>query len=77
MDPRIPTIYAGTEHVGFSPTRQDIALYQARSAASCSASRMKGELHPSKNRSQDGLRHLVPAFSLADGSANDLLCFLV
>ena len=25
MDPRIPTIYAGTEHVGFSPTRQDIA----------------------------------------------------
>ena len=32
---------------------------------------MKGELHPSKNRSSDGLRHLVPTFLLMDDSAND------
>ena len=35
---------------------------------------MNGELHPSKNRSKDGLRHLVPTFLLMDGSANELLC---
>ena len=38
---------------------------------------MKGELHPSKNRSQDGLRHLVPTFLLMDESTNELLCYLV
>ena len=36
---------------------------------------MKGELHPSKNRSQDGLRHLVPTFLLVDDSVNEL-CFV-
>ena len=38
---------------------------------------MKGELHPSENRSKYGLRHLVPTFLLMDDSANELLCFLV
>ena len=41
---------AGTVHVGFSPTMQAFAcLHQARSAVRCVASRMKGELHPTKN----------------------------
>ena len=39
---------AGTEHVEFSPTGQ--TLHQARSAMRFGwASRMKGELHPTKN----------------------------
>ena len=33
---------------------------------------MKGELHPSKNRSYDGIRHLVPTFLFMDDSANEL-----
>ena len=40
---------AGTENFGFLPTRQTL-LDQARSAVRCSASRMKGELHPTKSR---------------------------
>ena len=45
--------YAETEHVGFSPTRGRHCLHQARSVVRCSASRMKGELHPSsKNRAR-------------------------
>ena len=72
-DPRIPTI-PGQSTSGFhQPGRQ--RLHQARSAVRCSASRMKGELHPSKNRSEDGLRHLVPTFLLMDDSANELLVF--
>ena len=39
----------GTEHVGSSPSRH--CLHQARSAVRCRASRMKGELHPTKKRS--------------------------
>ena len=72
--------YAGTEHVVFSPTRQILLVHQARSAVMCLASRMKGELHPSKNRSEDGLvRHLVLTFLLMDGSDQlvTVLCFLV
>ena len=38
---------AGTEHVGFSPTCRALL---APSTVRCSASRMKGELHPTKNR---------------------------
>ena len=34
----------------FTNQRQIYCLHQARSAVRCSASRMKGELHPSKNR---------------------------
>ena len=42
--------HAGTEHVGFhQPGKQ--CLHEARSAVRCLASRMKGELHPPKNRS--------------------------
>ena len=42
-------VTAGTEHVGFLQKRQTL-LSQARSAMRCSAIRMKGELHPTKNR---------------------------
>ena len=38
---------AGTEQIGFSPTRQTFDCSdKARSAARCCASRLKGELHP-------------------------------
>ena len=75
INPRIPTI-PGRSTSGFhQPGRH--CLRQARSAVRCSASRMKGELHPSKNRSKDGLRHLVPTFLLMDDSANELPWFLV
>ena len=45
---RIPVIYAGTEQVGFLPTRQTLLRApQARAAGRHSASRMKGDVHPS------------------------------
>ena len=45
IDPGIPTMQGSGFH------RPDIyCLHQARSAVRCWASRMKGELHPSKNR---------------------------
>ena len=74
IDPGIPTM-PGRSTSGFhQPGRH--CLHRARTAVRCSASRMKGELHLSKNRSQDGLRYLVPTFLLMDGSANELLCFV-
>ena len=43
--------YAGTAHVGFSPTWQTLPTPNAkRSEMSGPASRMKGELPPTKNR---------------------------
>ena len=48
MDPRTP-YNAGTEHAGFSTTRQTL-LAQAIRAVRCLSSRIKGELHPSRNR---------------------------
>ena len=49
IDPRIPTI-PGRSTLGYhQPGRH--CLHQARSAVKCSASRMEGELRPSKNRS--------------------------
>ena len=49
IDPRIPTM-PGQSTSGFhQPGRH--CLHLARNAVRCSASRMKGELHPSKNRS--------------------------
>ena len=75
IDPRIPTMPGRSTSAFHQPGRH--CLHQARCAVRCSASRMKGELHPSKNRSYDGLRHLVPTFLLMDDSANELLCFLV
>ena len=75
IDPRIPTV-PGRSTSGFhQPGRH--CLHQARSAVRCSASCMKGELHPSKNRLQGGLRRLVPTFLLMADSANELLYFLV
>ena len=72
---RIPTL-PGRSTSGFNqPTRH--CLHQARSAVRYSASRMKGELHPSKNRSSDGLRHLAPTFLVMDDNVNELHCFLV
>ena len=41
----------------------------------CSVIRMKGEMRPSKKRSLDGLRHLVPTFFLVDDSAEELFLF--
>ena len=75
IDPRIPAMPGrGTSRFH---QRGRHWLHQARSAVRCSASRMKGELHPSKNRSLDGFQHLVPNFLLMDNSANELLCLLV
>ena len=75
IDPRIPTM-PGRSTSGFhQPGRH--CLHHARRSVRCSASRMKGELHPSKNHSYDGLRHLVPTFFLMDDSANEIFCFLV
>ena len=61
VDPRILTMPGRSTSAFPLPGRH--CLHQARSAVRCSASRMKGELHPSKNRSSDGLRHLVPTCS--------------
>ena len=75
IDPRTPTM-PGRSTSGFHQTGRH-CLHQARRAVRCSASRMKGDVHPSKSRSQDGLRHLVPTFLLMDDSANELRCLLV
>ena len=48
VDPRIPTMPGWSTSDFHQPGRH--FLHQARSAVRCSASRMKGELHPSKNR---------------------------
>ena len=40
IDPRIPIYNAGTEHVGFSPTRQTVLAPKAQSTVRCRASRM-------------------------------------
>ena len=67
VDPRFPTM-PGRSTSGFhQPGRR--CLHQARSAVRCSASRMRRELQPSKNRSLEGLRHLVPTFLLMGDSA--------
>ena len=49
IDPRIPTMAGRSTSDFHQPGRH--CLQQARSAVRCSASRMKSELHPSKNRS--------------------------
>ena len=48
IDPRIPTM-PGRSTSGFHRPGGH-RLHQSRSAVRCSASRMKGELHPTKNR---------------------------
>ena len=72
-DFRVPTMPGRSTSGCHQPGRD--CLHQARSAVRCSASRIKGEPRPSKNRSYGGLRHLVPAFFLTDDSANELLCW--
>ena len=49
IDPRIPTMPGRRMSGVHQPGRH--CLHQARSAVRCSASLMKGELHPSENRS--------------------------
>ena len=59
-DPRISTV-PGRSTSGFHlPGRR--CLHQARSEVGCSASRMGGELRPTKNRSRGRLQHLVHTF---------------
>ena len=72
LDPRIPTMPGRSTSGLHQPGRH--CLHQARSAMRCSTSRTKGELHLSKNRSEYGLRHLVPTFLffVIPDSANEL-----
>ena len=74
--PCISTVRPGRSTSGFHQPGIH-CLHQARSAVSCSASRMKGDLHPSKNRSHDGLRYFVHPFLFMDDSTNELLSLLV
>ena len=48
IDPRIPTMPRQSTSGFHRPGRQ--CMHQARRAVRCSASRMKGELHPTKKR---------------------------
>ena len=63
--------YAGTEHVGFSPTRQTLLAPSAKRREMFGES-PKGELHPSKDHSKDGLLHLVPTLLLLDDSPKEV-----
>ena len=74
IDPRILAVPGRSTSSFHQPGGH--CLNQARSAVTCSASRMKSELHLFKNRSRNGLRRLVPAFLFMDDSANELLVFL-
>ena len=47
----------GTEHVVFSPTRQTLLIPSVKRNARCLASRVKGELHPTKNSLRGGLAY--------------------
>ena len=68
VDPRIPTMPLGRSMSGFHrPGRR--RLHQARSAVRCSASRMKGELHPAKNRLRGGFSCMWTMAS------NESVCF--
>ena len=46
----------GTEHVGFSPTPQTLLAPSAK-RREVFGSRLKGELHPTENRSKGGLAY--------------------
>ena len=50
IDPRIPAMPGRSMHVGFSLTKQTLLAPSAKRNVRCSESRMKGELHPTKNR---------------------------
>ena len=47
-------------------------LHQARGAVRSSPSCMQRGLHPTKNRLQGGLRHIVPTFLHVDGNIEQL-----
>ena len=66
IDARIPTMPARSTSGFHRPGRH--CLHQVRSAVRCSASRMKGELHPAQNRFLGGLRLLVRTFLDMDDS---------
>ena len=61
IDPRIPTMPGRSTSVFHQ--LGIYCLHEARGAVMCPASRMKGELHHSKHRSYDGLRHFVGLYS--------------
>ena len=50
-------------------------MHQARNAMGCSASRIKGELHPAKNRLRGRLAHLVRTFLYIDDSFELMFLF--
>ena len=54
IDPRIPTMPERSNTSGFHRSGRHCLHQALRSAVSCSASRMKGELHPTKNRVMRG-----------------------
>ena len=64
VDPRIPMYHAGTEHAGFSPTRQTSRAPRAKRREVHDESRMKGQLPPAKNLSckADFRALCVPSF---------------
>ena len=69
IDPRIPTMPGRIARRASTEAQADIAcLHQARSTAvTCLETRMKGELHPIKNRLRaGGLWRLVRTFLLMD-----------
>ena len=71
IDPRIPTM-PGRSTSGFHrPGRH--RLHQARSAVRCSASRMKGELHPAKKH----FRILCVLSCIWMTASNEFIYFLV
>ena len=69
INPRIPTMPGRSMSAFHRPGRH--CLHQARSAVRCPASRVKGELHPTKKRVWGG-------FSCkTDGSVNGSIHYLV
>ena len=59
INPRIPTIPRRSKSDFYRPSRN--CMHQARSTVKRSASRMKSELHPTKNRVRGGLAHGMTA----------------
>ena len=76
-DPCLPTM-PGRSTSGFH-RRGRHRVHRARSAVRCSASRVKGELHPAKNHLRRGLPHLVSTslHIYTWTTASKYICFLV
>ena len=73
LDRRIPTMPGRSVSGFYRPGRH--CLHQARGAVRGSRNRMKGELHPAKNRLSGGLRHLVRTFLHVGDSVEWLFLF--